>query len=304
MMKFFGALLLLMVAAVAAVWFYFDTIAKTGIERGTSYATGVPTAVDSVSLGLLSGKFGVSGLKVGNPSGYAAPHFFALRKVRVEMPVNLDTLSRDTIRVPLIEFDGIDLYVEKGKSGANYDAILKNLQRLGASSKSADTGAAPASKNLIIEQLVIKDIAAHLNVTTLPGESGKFDVNIPEIRLSNISSKDGGGVVISELTSIVTNAVLRAVMENGIGLPTELIGDLRGELARLGKIDFMSSGALTGRGGKVVGEFAESLRSGDGAIGDKAKEVGEKLKGDFLGNLLGGKKSSGEAGRNEPPGAP
>ncbi len=293
MKKFVLIFILLVLALVAGAVMYLDTIAKTGIESGASYALGVPTSVKSVHLGVSSGNFELRGLKVDNPGGFAAKNFFSLDRLRLELPVS--HIFEDTITVPLLELDGIDVSIEKGKRGANYEAILANLHKLqSAGSAGADKPAtAPeSSTNLIIKHLLIKNVVAHLDIASLPGDSGKMDVTVPEISLHDISSKDGGGVAISQLTSIVTRAVLQAVMKKGIGLPADLLGDLRGGLAGLGNLDLKASGtALAGEGGKLLGTVGEQLKTGGGSLSKNAEDAGKQLKGKLLQGLFGAKDS-------------
>ncbi len=285
MKKFLIVSLLLVLGVIAGAVFYIDTIAKTGIERGATYALGVPTSVDTISLGVSSGVFRLEGLNVENPPGFAAKNFFSLDRLTLELP--LSRMLEDTITVPLLELDGVYLSIEKGEGGANYDAILQNLQKLQSDTvdASAATDTSDAStKNLIIKRLLIRNVVAHLDVASLPGDSDTIDVTIPEISLHDISSKDGGGVAISQLTSIVTHAVLQAVAKRGIGLPADLLGDLRGGLAGLDKLDLGAASALTGERGKAIG----------GALKENVAEAGRKLKGDLLKGLFGGKKAAGE----------
>jgi hypothetical protein len=295
-MRILGVIVVIVAAAIAAAIFYVDTIAKAGIERGTEYAAGVPTSLDSARIGLVSGRFRVSGLEIGNPPGYQSPHFLALGRAELRVPVT--NLLENTIKVPLVELDGIDVYLEKDRGKGNYDAILANLERLGGGTSAAPAGkktpaeAAPSGKTFVIESLVIRNVAAHLRMPSLPVSQGKVDVTIPEIRLRDVGTKDGNGVAISELTSIVTNAILTAVMRNGVNLPGAIVGDLRQGLGRLGKLDIESTRGLTEVGGKVLGDVVEGIKGGGKPIGDAAGGVGEKLKEGLggLGGLLGGSK--------------
>jgi len=289
--KFVLTLGLLVLVIAGGVVIYLDSIAKTGIETGAGYALGVPTSVKSVHLGVASGNFEVRGLRVKNPPGFRAKEFFSLDRLRLELPVS--RLLEDTVSIPLLELDGIDVSIEKGKKGANYTAILANLQKLQSSAPAASGGSTEESgpsTNLIIKQLLIKNIVAHLDIASLPGDSGKMDVTVPEISLHDISSKDGGGVAISQVTSIVTRAVLQAIAKKGIGLPAGLLGDLQGGLAGLGRLDLETSGgALAEQGGKLIGTVGERLKAGGKALPGNAAEAGKQLKGKLLDGLFGRK---------------
>ena len=73
LIKLVAVLLILLVLATVAVALYIDTIAKTAIERGATYALGVETTLGSADVGLLSGTFSMGDLTVANPAGFESP---------------------------------------------------------------------------------------------------------------------------------------------------------------------------------------------------------------------------------------
>ena len=60
----------LLVIAAVIVYFSIDSIAKTAVEKGGTYAMGTPTTVDTVNVGLWSGQIGMNGLVIANPAGF------------------------------------------------------------------------------------------------------------------------------------------------------------------------------------------------------------------------------------------
>ena len=67
LVKILGLVLLVLIALGVVLWLTIDSIAKTGIERGGTYALGVPTTVDSVSLSLLGGEMRINGPRSPTP---------------------------------------------------------------------------------------------------------------------------------------------------------------------------------------------------------------------------------------------
>ncbi|MFZ4429354.1 MAG: hypothetical protein ACOYPS_03260 [Phycisphaerales bacterium] len=74
-----------------------DRVAKVAIEQGGTFATGTQTTVNDVSIGLFSGKFGLSGLSIANPEGFKSPAFMSLGSGGVDL--SLASLSGSTIEV-------------------------------------------------------------------------------------------------------------------------------------------------------------------------------------------------------------
>src|SRR5262245_65188120 len=105
-----GLLALVVVAGLAGL-FFVDSLAKKAVERGGTYALGVPTELGSASIGLFSGEFELERLRVSNPPGFSQPDFFTLRAMRLDFP--LAALREPRVVVPLLEIDGIAIDLER-----------------------------------------------------------------------------------------------------------------------------------------------------------------------------------------------
>ena len=127
LIKLVAVLLVLLVLATIAVALYIDTIAKTAIERGATYALGVKTTLGSADVGLLSGTFSMGDLTVANPAGFKSPYFTHLGEGDVK--VALKTLRQETVELPTLTLTNLDIHLEKKEGEANYDVILENLSR-------------------------------------------------------------------------------------------------------------------------------------------------------------------------------
>ena len=104
-------LLVLLIILVVVPILYIDTIAKTAIERGAQYALGVDVTLGSADVGLLSGEFTLTDLKIANPDGFQSPHFLHLENGNTQ--VTLSSLGEDTVVLPTLTLTGIDMHLEK-----------------------------------------------------------------------------------------------------------------------------------------------------------------------------------------------
>jgi hypothetical protein len=289
-LRFLIVVLLLLVIGGAAlgVWL-IDSIARKGIEKGSTYALGVPTTLGSANVGILSGTFGLSKLNVGNPQGFAAPHFLSLGEGGVQ--VSLNTLRQSTVELPVLSLSNLDVSLERKGDSSNYKVILDNLAKLQSGS-----GSKPASKDdtrFVIRELSLKNIKVHLDLVGGPGfvnELTKIDIPIDEIKLKDVGKTGTGvagtGVTMGELASIIVQAVLGAAAEKGGGLiPDDLLGDLKGKLAGLNGVKDL--------GMKVLGDAKGSIeQAGKKVVDDVTKEGKKAVEGVLdkgLKNLLPGK---------------
>jgi hypothetical protein len=278
----------LLIIAVLILSMFVNSAAKKGIETGASYALGVPTTLQSASVGILSGKLGLSGLRVANPAGFKADRFFSLGDGRVA--VTLSSLTQDTITVPEITLDTIDVNLERSASGANYKVIMDNLSKLGG--KGGQPKPAPSGekeKRFIINELTIRKVTVKADVLGGAGALGQVlgkaaepvIVPINEIKLKNVGKTGAGvggsGVTLTELASIIVQAVLSATTENGGGLlPADMLSDLKGGLANLDGLKNMGlevGGKLQG----VTSQAEEIKKTLENKATDAQKQI-DKLK--------------------------
>jgi hypothetical protein len=292
-----GGLVTIIVLALIIGLLFINGIARRGIQSGATYALGVETQVSSVSIGLVSGRMGLSGLRVANPQGYTSPHFVTLGDGKVE--VSLGSLSQDTIQIPELRLSDVDLVLERHGGKANYDVILANIERV-AGGKSKPRQEPGPDKKLVIGQLLIRNVTVHADLLGVPGEFGavanqvaSITIPIDEIRLQNVgktgSGVGGSGITVAQLSGLVIEAILAAAVEKGGGvLPPDVVNGIKGGLANLGSLGGQSLEVIggtvqeatkaAGQAGQVAGE---TLKRGQ----EEVQKLGEGLK-----DLLGGKK--------------
>jgi hypothetical protein len=273
----------LLIALLVAFYVYFDVIAGAAIEKGATYALGVDTKVGFVRLGLLTGSFRIGSLAIKNPPGFEAKHLLTMGDGRLD--VSLESLQKEVVEVPLFVLEGIEVDLEKAGGKTNYGVILANLKRFesaGSKPAPAESGDAGPAKRVIVRELLIRDVSAHVEHTEGLGALGAIDVKVPEIRLKDIGAHNARGVAMSELTNIVVKAVFEGIAREGTNLPNVLAGDLRAGLGGLSKVPVQVVGGTTGA---VVDKLPEP-------VGDAARELGggagKTLKG--LGGFVGRKK--------------
>lgn len=274
-----GGLVILLVAVVAVVFVSIDAIARAAIERGSTYALGVPTTLGSANIGILSGEFTMKDLDVANPDGFDGDYFFQLDEGFVA--VSLGSLRQDTVEIPTLALTGVRMNLQKKGGRANYTVITENLKRL----ESGETAGEERNraeedgergKNFMIHEIVIRDVHVTVDVLPIGGELTRIEIPIEEVRLTEIGSET---LTTAEVTSRVIKMILAAVVKNGAKLPADLVDDLGGALrglADLGNIDISQIADIAGTA-DTIGKKIETV----------GKSVDDALKG--LGSLLGDK---------------
>ena len=286
LLKIALSLLGLAVAGIVGVFMFLDTIVGKGIEVGCTQALGVKTSVGLVRIGLLTGNFSIGSLRIDNPPGFETGHFFSFDRLHFEVPP--DSFKQDTIVIPLLEIDGIDISLETVDGKKNYDVILANLKRFSSSGSADPDGEPPdaededSGKELVIREAVIRDITARIDLGVVGGKADRIEVEIPEIRLHPNKKTGAAEVSVAQLTEIIVTAVLTAVAKKA---PANLAKGLFKGLGGLETVKLEIPGVSTGA--NSVGDVVEKLGEGAGGAAKLLGEgAGRAIKG--LGGLFGG----------------
>lgn len=286
------ALVILVIGLVVAAVFYVDTVAKAAIEVAGTKVLGVKTTVSGVSIGLTSGNASLSELLVANPDGCQSPDFLKLN--RGALAVSPASLLGDVIRVPKVELSGMHIEFEQRVGGdSNVDAILGNVKKFagsgdGGAGKGASSG---EGKKFVIDELTLADISVTARASGVPLADKGIEIKVPKIVLKDIGSAGSDPVGLDQLTGMVVEAVMKAVMEAGGGqLPAVFAQSITNGLAGLGDAFNSKMAVDLGNGlkdlGGGVGKAVEDVAKGAGeaidkGVKDAAKGIGDAVDGLF-----------------------
>lgn len=287
LLKIVIAVVVVLLIAVAVAWWRIDAIAKTALEKGGTYALGVQTTVDTVSVSLLNGTVGLAGLQVANPDGFdSAPYL--MHTGDFDLAISPGTLMSDTVEIPLISLDSLDLYILKNSKGNNISPILDHLKQFKSSDQTPEENTG-TSKKFIIKKLAITNITAHIDVPPL----GNKTVKVPDIVLENVTQDNAQGMAMDEVMARVFPMITAAAIQSITDLPGDLTKTLTSDLSgvadnlggAVGQL-IKDPGKLLGNLGEGAGKAVDDVTKGAGkAVEDTAKGVG-----DAIGNILGGNK--------------
>jgi len=272
-----------------------DKIAKSAVERGGTYALGVPTTVQTVKVGLREGTVDLTGLAVANPPGYDGASFMTL--ATGGMMLDAASVGKPVIVLPRLTLAGLRLSLQKGSQGSNYQTILDHLKGLQGQSKPSDPNA-PQTK-FVINEVDIRDVIVSADLIGLPGQLSKVEVPIEQLRLTNVGTANGAGVDVAELASILLQSVIKAVVESGVQLPGDIAGELASRLGDLGGVGVEVIGKVGAGLEKAIGDTSGVV----GAAGDAAKKAADDAAKKALEAADGLKRGIGDLipGKKQPP---
>ncbi len=273
LLKIVIVLVVVLLLAVVGVLLFKDGIAKTGIEKGATFALGTKTTAEGVSLGLTSGRMTVRGLEVSNPEGYQTPHL--VKSGTFDVQVRPGSLLAETVEVGKFEIHGLDVYVEQKPGGSNVQTVLNHLEGLGGGpgepSKTSEEG-----KKVKVDTILITDVVAHVQLLPGTGQSGTLDIKVPKIELENVTGDNAAGVALPELAARVMPAVVAAILEKGGGaLPREFRSALGNDLKQTAESLGQGAEQILGQ---TAGEFGKMFDIGKDKDSEKGLPGGESLK--------------------------
>lgn len=223
---------ILIAGALFIVFTSLNHIVATAIERYGSMITQTKVAVSSVNIKLQAGEGEVSGLKIGNPSGFSNSSVFQLGDISTK--IDTGSITKDTIVIDRIIISGPLINYEINSSGkANINVIKQNVllfQKQSASGKSGkqkkDQG---KSVKLLIRRLLIENGKIDVHIAALPDTS--LSTPLPRIELSDVGGKGGaspgevGAQILSALAKEAGYAASRVGVEKYLDRSIEQFRD-------------------------------------------------------------------------------
>lgn len=263
-------LVLVLVLIGAGTILLVDSLVEQAVEHGGTHALGVETRLESASVGLVSGRFGLSGLAIANPPGFERSDFFTLRSARLELP--LARLLEPRVTIPTLELEGIAIDLERNTQGTNYGVVLDNLSRFeSGSEKPRGEGEEHESsgKTYALRRLVIRDVRASVNLVPAGGDLTRLDLAVPEIVVENLASD----MTMPQLCALVVKVVIHAAIQAGQGVvPGEILADLRGRMDGLSDVARLQIG-------EELGKLESGLREQAKKLGPEAEKALDEASG-------------------------
>ena len=204
--------LVIVVGAIVSGASQSGSIIQEAVLEFAPPATGANVTLDKVSVSLMGGSAGLSGLTVGNPKGFKSDYAFKVSDVGVK--IDLGSLTSDIIRIEEISIDGADLIYEVGAKGNNIKKIQKNIEAY-TKSLGIEVDESDSEVKFIVDHIYITGTKVKL---ALGGKGAALP--LPDIHLKNIGTEDKGatagevgtavfGAINKGLSKIITKDMLK-----------------------------------------------------------------------------------------------
>ncbi len=207
-----GGIVVVLILVVGIGGYYLlsnlGSFVVTAVERYGSEVTQTPVSLADAEVDITSGEGALSGLKVGNPSGFQTDSAFSLGEIAVKLDTG--SVTEKTIVVTEIAVSQPEVTYELGEAGSNIDAIRQNVEAFAAAQAggggASGGGDQPASeggdeRKLVIDDLYIRGGTVKVSATFLEGET--LSAVLPDIHLTGIGKGTGGATPQQVVEQIV-----------------------------------------------------------------------------------------------------
>lgn len=205
--KILIAVIFLILLAGAGLFFYFGSLAKSGIEVVGSSVLGTSVSVEGVSVSPLSGAGSISGLRVENPEGFNSQYAFELDSVSVN--INTSTFFSDVLEIESITIVQPTITYETKITTDNIRTLLAHLSS-GDSTAGRGSSSSDEEKQIIIRELRILD--SQLNfvaaVVTAP-------IFLADIEMQDIGT-DGGSISIADAVRMILAELSYSILDSDL----------------------------------------------------------------------------------------
>ena len=191
-----GLLLFLVIAIGGSIYYLLtnlDSLVEAAIEKYGSEATQTSVLVDSVKINLTDGAAGITGLTVGNPTGYGFANAFSLGEIRAA--IDLQSLQEEPYIINEITVLAPQVFVEVNEDNKTNLNELKNKLTANSSAKPQDAQAEPPSDGsaaeplLIIRKLTFADGTIQAKVAALNNK--EYKLKLPSLDMNNLGGSKG-----------------------------------------------------------------------------------------------------------------
>lgn len=292
LLKIFMWLIILLIAAVIAIYLCLGCIVKKAVTSVVPPITGTSASVDDVDLSLLKGHVAIKGFKIGNPAGFATQNIFELGSVVVDFDLKSVFSNKIIIKQILIDKTAADAEINKNGE-INLVLIQKNVENYLNAGKT--TPADPASetkaqtktqtKSDSGKKVVIKKLNIDNSKLTLGALGQTIDLNLPNIHKTGIGEDQKKQYTLPETIALIlsyfSESSVTAVMNSGNELFKKSLADTKALLnntADAAKQQIDAAKQQVDEAKAKTKELSDNVKNIGSSVKDNVKDLGSMFK--------------------------
>lgn len=211
-----GGVLIVLAAIINVTLSRLDSSLKNYLENIVSSTLEVKAEIQSLSLDKFRGNLLVNNLKINNPDNFSTPHVIKIDQVDID--VTPRSLLTDVVEINNFAINHIDVNIEQRLLNNNILTIINNLKSTQPSEPRtpSETAEEKSQTKLKLNFDVIDVQNTKVNVTLAPlGLASSIDFQLPNLRLTNVSSDDFEEIMTSDFIREVVQDIFESIIRYG-----------------------------------------------------------------------------------------
>ena len=209
MKKFLLTLIGIVVMLVLAVYlggqFFLGSAVKAGVNSYGPKLTQTKVELANAYISPVTGAGALTGLFVGNPSGWSSAKAFYLGQVDVK--VKPSSVLGDHVIIEEIVIDQPEFVYETKLVSSNIGDLMKNIEAATGGKKAEE----PATKNEKPRKFEVKKFTLRNGRVTVGVGAAAMTLSMPAVELTDIGTKEGGvtgqQVAFTVMRSVTTGVI-------------------------------------------------------------------------------------------------
>ncbi len=196
--------LVLVLAAYIGAEFFLGSIIRAGVNNLGPRLMQTKVSLAGAELSPLSGSGTLTGLTVGNPTGWSDGNAFYLGKIHISMKPS--SIFGDHVVIDEITIDQPEFTEETHGVSSNIGDLLKNLDQV-----TGGAGPDPTAKNGKPIRFEVRKFILQNGKVTLGAGPAALSLPMPPITLDNLGTSEGG-ITPGQLTFAVMRSVTTSIV--------------------------------------------------------------------------------------------
>jgi len=196
---------LAVVVVLAVVWFSINTIICMAVNKAGTSAVGTQTTLSSANLNIFGGWLTLGGLTIANAPNYPDDTFLNMKSCTIT--VDTGSLLTNTVKIPDITIDGLQVYVDQNGFKSNLNDIQDNLNKKSGSSSNQSSS---SGKQLAIGRILLTNTTVNYRFGSAPPAI----IPLAQIEMDQPTNPDGRPMRIADVISQVTQQIIVAALNN------------------------------------------------------------------------------------------
>ena len=184
-----------------------DRIIKHAVETYGPEATGTSVTLEVADVSIWSGEGSLKGLVIGNPEGFESDYALSLH--RIDVAIDIESLTGDVIVINEIVVDGAGLIIEqRGLTDNNLQTILANVQQYSGPDQETDESES-SDRRYIVKTFRF----TNGKLGAISKEAGlDAAVTIPDVVVTGVGEKSNGATIVEVSQQLITPVINKALV--------------------------------------------------------------------------------------------